>query len=111
MRPFILLRSLLVLFPLGLSAMPVAQAQTPRATTLVVPFAPGGPTDLVGRLLARSMSEQSGRPMVVENIGGAGAAIGTARVAKALPDGQTLLLGNIGHAIAPRSRPACPFIR
>lgn len=109
MRPFILLRSLLVLLPLGLTTIPIAEAQSVRPTTLVVPFAPGGPTDLVGRLVARTMSEQSGRPMVVENIGGAGAAIGTARVAKAQPDGHTLLLGNIGHAIAPSLSASLPF--
>ena len=102
-------RPLLVLSLLGFTLALPASAQTSRPVTLVVPFAPGGPTDFVGRLVARKMSEQTGRSVVVENIGGAGAAIGTARVAKAQPDGNTLLLGNIGHAIAPSLSASLPF--
>lgn len=84
----------------GLMAL-FAGAAHAQVTTLVVPFAAGGPTDLIGRLLARELGTVLGQTIVVENVGGAGGTIGTARVASARPDGNTILLGNIGHAIAP----------
>jgi tripartite-type tricarboxylate transporter receptor subunit TctC len=66
---------------------------------MVVPFAAGGATDIVGRLLSPRLSELLGQQIIIENVGGAGGATGTARVAKALPDGYQLVLGNVGtHA-------------
>jgi tripartite-type tricarboxylate transporter receptor subunit TctC len=66
-----------------------------RPITLVVPYPAGGPTDVVGRLFAQQMSETLGRPIVVENIGGAGGMIGASRVAHAAPDGyQVLFVGS-----------------
>jgi tripartite-type tricarboxylate transporter receptor subunit TctC len=77
-----------------------AQAQTypDRPITMVVPFAAGGPTDTVTRLVAEAMSKDLGQQIVVENVGGAGGTLGAARVAKADPDGYTLLLHHIGMA-------------
>jgi tripartite-type tricarboxylate transporter receptor subunit TctC len=67
-----------------------------RALTLVVPFAAGGPSDLAGRMLAQRMSEILGQQVVVENVSGAGGAVGSARVAKGTPDGYQFVLGNSG---------------
>ncbi|WP_119391645.1 tripartite tricarboxylate transporter substrate-binding protein [Taklimakanibacter lacteus] len=77
-----------------------AQAQTypDRTITMVVPFSAGGPTDTVTRLVAEAMSRDLGQQIVVENVGGAGGTLGAARVAKADPDGYTLLLYHIGMA-------------
>ena len=63
-----------------------------RPVTLVVPWAAGGPVDTVARIVAARMSELLGQQMVIENVGGAGGMTGTARVAKAAPDGYTVLL-------------------
>lgn len=84
-----------------LAGAPSASAQSwPTApVTLVVPFAAGGPMDAIGRILAPRLGELLGQPVVVENVGGAGGMNGTARVAKANPDGYQFVLGNIGtHA-------------
>ena len=77
-----------------------AQAETypSRAITIVVPFSAGGPTDTVTRLVAESMTKTLGQQVIVENVGGAGGTLGAARVAKADPDGYTLLLHHIGMA-------------
>lgn len=72
-----------------------------KPITLVVPAAAGGPTDVVSRLVAESMSRTLGQSVVVENIGGAGGTIGMARVAKAPPDGYTVAVWHIAHATAP----------
>jgi tripartite-type tricarboxylate transporter receptor subunit TctC len=79
--------------PLGL-----AQAQTypNRAITLVIPFAPGGSTTIVGRVIADKMSETLGEKIVVDNRPGAGGTVGTKAVAKSQPDGYTLVLGYTG---------------
>jgi len=69
-----------------------------RAITMVVPFSAGGPTDTVTRLIAESMSKDLGQQVVVENVGGAGGTLGAGKVAKADPDGYTLLLHHIGMA-------------
>jgi tripartite-type tricarboxylate transporter receptor subunit TctC len=68
---------------------------------MVVPFAAGGPMDVVGRIMAQSLSEQLGQQVVVENVGGGGGMTGSARVAKAAPDGYQFGLGNVGtHAVS-----------
>jgi tripartite-type tricarboxylate transporter receptor subunit TctC len=66
---------------------------------MVVPYPPGGPTDTYARLVAESMSKNLGQQVIVENIGGAGGTIGTAKVAAAAPDGYTLLLHQVGLPI------------
>ncbi|HZH29063.1 MAG TPA: tripartite tricarboxylate transporter substrate-binding protein [Azospirillaceae bacterium] len=75
-----------------------AQQYPTRAVTMVVPFAAGGPTDTVARLVAQSMSQTLGQQVIIENVGGAGGTLGAARVAQASPDGYTLLLHHIGQA-------------
>jgi tripartite-type tricarboxylate transporter receptor subunit TctC len=75
-----------------------AQNYPDRTITIVVPFAAGGPTDTVTRLIADVMSKDLGQQIVVENVGGAGGTLGAGRVAKADPDGYTLLLHHIGMA-------------
>jgi tripartite-type tricarboxylate transporter receptor subunit TctC len=67
-----------------------------QAVTLIVPFAAGGPVDTVGRILARQLERQTGQSWVVENRGGAGGTIGAAAVARAQPDGRTLLCASTG---------------
>lgn len=74
----------------------VSQSYPTRNITLVVPLGAGGSADVVGRLLANSMSERLGQTVVVENVVGAGGMIGAARVAKANPDGYQILLGTVG---------------
>lgn len=70
-----------------------AQGYPSRPITMIVPFPPGGLTDVVGRLLAEGMRTSLGQTIVIENIGGATGSIGTARVARAAPDGYTLVVG------------------
>ena len=85
----------------GLAAMPfaaMAQAYPSKPITVVVPFAAGGPTDALARILCQRMGEALGQQMIVENVGGAGGTIGVAKVARAAPDGYTLELHPHGHA-------------
>src|SRR5215475_2435650 len=67
-----------------------------RPIKLIVPYAPGGGADQVARTVARKVSDNVGQPIVIENRGGAGSILGTEMVAKAEPDGYTLLLGQSG---------------
>jgi tripartite-type tricarboxylate transporter receptor subunit TctC len=76
----------------------LAQSYPDRTINMVVPFAAGGPTDTVARLIAESMSKELGQQVIVENVGGAGGTLGAGRVAKAEPDGYTVLLHHIGMA-------------
>jgi putative tricarboxylic transport membrane protein len=78
-----------------------AQDYPTRTATVVVPFAAGGPADITGRIVADIWSKALGQQFVIENVGGAGGVTGTARVARAAPDGYTLGLGHVGtHAAA-----------
>ncbi|MEA2885125.1 MAG: hypothetical protein QOH32_4381, partial [Bradyrhizobium sp.] len=80
----------------------LAQNYPTRAITLVIPFAPGGSTSIVGRGIADKMSELLGEKVVVDNRPGAGGTVGTRAVAKSEPDGYTLVLGYTGTlAIGP----------
>jgi tripartite-type tricarboxylate transporter receptor subunit TctC len=75
-----------------------AQGYPERQVTMVVPFAAGGPTDTVARLIAEKMSADLGQQVIVENVGGAGGTLGAGQVAAAEPDGYTVLLHHIGMA-------------
>ena len=83
---------------LGAAAAQAQDDYPANVITVVVPFAAGGPTDTVTRLVAQSMSATLGQQVIVENVAGAGGTLGAARVAKADPDGYTLLLHHIGMA-------------
>jgi tripartite-type tricarboxylate transporter receptor subunit TctC len=77
--------------------LPAAAQDFPtRQMTMVIPFAAGGPTDLLGRVIAQRMGEILGQTVIVENIGGAGGMAGGKKVADATPDGYTFLLGTVG---------------
>lgn len=77
-------------------AVPLVRAQPARPIRLVVPFAPGGSTDILARAIGPRLSAALGVPVVIENRPGAGGSLGAADVAKAEPDGSTLLMGHIG---------------
>ncbi|MBV8836913.1 MAG: tripartite tricarboxylate transporter substrate binding protein, partial [Alphaproteobacteria bacterium] len=83
-----------------LAAAPaMAQTYPSRPITVVVPFPAGGPSDVVARIVSERMGKALGQPLVIENIGGAGGTIGSARVAAATPDGYTLLAGSMGSHV------------
>lgn len=86
---------------LPLASVGRAQQYPTRVITVIVPFAAGGPTDTVTRLVAEAMGRNLGQTVVVENVGGAGGTIGAQRTAQARPDGYTLLLHHIGMATTP----------
>ena len=75
------------------SRIAVAQAYPSRPVTIVVPFPPGGPADLLGRMAGERLRSSFGQPVIVENVPGANGSIGVGRVARAAPDGYTLVLG------------------
>jgi tripartite-type tricarboxylate transporter receptor subunit TctC len=86
----------------SLGVLPAFAQQYPtKPITMIVPFAAGGPTDTVGRLLAKAMGDQLKQQIIVENVAGAGGTIGAARVARAAGDGYTIFLHHIGMATAP----------
>src|SRR5437763_3596148 len=78
-----------------------AQSYPTRPVRVVVPFAPGGPTDIFARLIVQKLSEQLGKQFYIENVGGASGSIGTVQVAKAPPDGYTILFNVNSFAINP----------
>lgn len=84
-----------------LAAPAGAQTFPTQQITMVIPFAPGGPTDVVGRMLADVMARDLGQPVVVQNVGGGGGTIGVRRVVQSRPDGHTILYTNIGLATQP----------
>jgi len=99
-------------FVLSASLAAVAQAQTTfpsRPVTLVLPSAPGDPTDLIARVLQPKMSERLGQPFVIENRPGGSGVIASSAVAKAAPDGHTLLLPLSAHSINPIALKNLPY--
>ena len=92
------------------TAPAAAQDWPTRPLTMVVPFAAGGAFDVMGRVLTPRMSESLGQQVIVENIGAAAGIVGTSRVAKAVPDGYTFLLGSVGtHAYNPTLYKKLPY--
>src|SRR6266404_8968515 len=83
----------------GVAAPAAAQDFPSRPVTMIIPFAAGGPTDVLGRIMGARMSDVLGQQVVIENVGGAGGMTGAARVAQSAPDGYTIGLGTVGtHA-------------
>ena len=114
------LRAIAMLVTAALVAVPgVAQAQHPSTRSgqgfptkpirIVVPFSPGGGTDTLSRIIGQKMSENWGQAVVMENRTGAGGMIGTAIVAKATPDGHTLLMSSSAFAISAALHPNLPY--
>lgn len=104
-------RLLSVLFAALLPVLAHAQQAWPaRPIRLVIPFPPGGATDIIGRTLAQRLSAQLGQQVVVDNKPGAGGTLGSDSVAKAAPDGYTILLATSStHSIAPALNPKMPY--
>jgi len=103
-------RLLLAAAALGTAPLLQAQSWPAKPIRLVVPFTPGGSSDILGRAIAQKLQEAWGQPVVIDNIPGAGGSLGADRVAKAAPDGYTLLMGHIGNlAVAPAIYPRLPY--
>ena len=87
-----------------------AEAYPSRPVTVIVPFAAGGTTDVIARIVGEHMSRTLGQQLVVENVGGAGGTTGSTRAMRASPDGYTLVLGNMGtHAAAVALYPSLAY--
>ncbi|HKU96421.1 MAG TPA: tripartite tricarboxylate transporter substrate binding protein [Vineibacter sp.] len=107
-----LTRRTMILAAAATAAAPAAlnaQAFPSRSIRIVVPYAPGGGADTVARLLAPKLQDALGQAVVIDNKPGAGGVIGDDTVAKAPPDGHTLLLGAFAHAVNPSLLPRMPF--
>jgi tripartite-type tricarboxylate transporter receptor subunit TctC len=88
----------------------LAETWPARPIRMIVPFAPGGGGDVVGRTIAQRLSERLGKPIVIDNRGGAGGTLGVDLAAKAAPDGYTILLGNVGPiALGPSLYSRLPY--
>jgi tripartite-type tricarboxylate transporter receptor subunit TctC len=98
------------LFCLFVGGAALAQPYPSRPINMVVGFEPGGGTDTVARIIAKTLGEQLGQQVIVSNKAGAGGSIATDFVAKSLPDGYAILLGNVGAlAVAPHTSAKLPY--
>ena len=96
----------------ALSTVPrvtLAQAYPARPVRMIVPFAPGGQNDAIGRLIAQKLSEHLGKQYIIENVGGGGGSIGSGRAAQAARDGYTILVMDTGLVINPLIYAKVPF--
>jgi len=91
------------------AAAAAAQQYPAKPVRLIVPFVPGGNTDIIARIVAPEMSKALGQPLVIENRGGAGSVIGTEAAAKSPPDGYTLLMVSAAHTINPAMAKKLPY--
>src|SRR5215470_12380513 len=88
----------------------ISQAQYPnKPVHVIISFTPGSSTDIVGRIVMAKVAEYWGQPVVPENRGGAGGSIGSAAVAKAAPDGYTLLVNSTAHSVNPSIYAKLPY--
>jgi tripartite-type tricarboxylate transporter receptor subunit TctC len=95
--------------PAVFSAGPAVASYPDRIVKIVVPFAPGGGTDVIARTLAQEMAKDLGASIIIENKPGAGTIIGTQAVAGSAPDGYTLLMGTFANAVNPSLNPKLPY--
>jgi tripartite-type tricarboxylate transporter receptor subunit TctC len=104
-------RLLVTLAAIGLSAAPaMAQSYPTRPVTMIVPFAAGGPTDVIARIVGENMSKTLGQQIVVENVAGAGGTTGITRGATSKADGYTIMMGHMGtHGAAPALYPKLKY--
>jgi tripartite-type tricarboxylate transporter receptor subunit TctC len=105
------LSALLPLLALA-AAVPLAHAQSDypsRPVRIIVPFPPGGAADTLARIYGQRMAEDWGKPVVVENRPGAGGIIGTEALAKSAPDGYSLIVVTVGHAVNASLMPKLPY--
>ncbi|MGR9170917.1 Bug family tripartite tricarboxylate transporter substrate binding protein [Rhizobium sp. KDH_Rht_773_N] len=108
-------RRMSLAFGLGLLAAATATAASAetfpdRSITMIVPFAAGGSTDVVARIVAQKMSEDLGQQVIVQNVAGAGGNLGAGNVARAAPDGYTILMGTVAtHALNPLILKSTPY--
>jgi tripartite-type tricarboxylate transporter receptor subunit TctC len=93
----------------ALAAGPALASYPDRMVKIVVPFAPGGGTDVIARTLAQEMAKDLGASIIIENKPGAGTIIGTQAVAASAPDGYTLLMGTFANAVNPSLNPKLPY--
>jgi tripartite-type tricarboxylate transporter receptor subunit TctC len=102
-RATAILRGIALLCLLTLATLAPAQADDwpTKPVTLIVPFAAGGTTDIVGRIIAQALSARLGQNVIVENIGGAGGTLGATNAARAAPDGYTIFMATVAHTMAP----------
>ena len=108
--PHPVIRAAAVLLCVGItSSVATAQSWPSRPVRLVVPFAPGGNTDIIARVIAPKMAQEFGQQVLVDNRGGAGSTLGTAIVAKAPPDGYTIGMVSSAHVINPSVRRNLPY--
>lgn len=103
------LRAQSVVIALTAAASTALAAYPDKPVKLVVPFAPGGGTDLIARTLGTGMSQALGQQVIIENKPGAGTIIGTDAVAKSAADGYTLVMASFAHAVNPTLQPKMPF--
>jgi tripartite-type tricarboxylate transporter receptor subunit TctC len=104
-----LLFAFAALLLVSFSSAPVSAGYPERSIKIVVPFAPGGGTDVVARTLAQEMAKDLGATIVIENKPGAGTIIGTQAVAASEPDGYTLLMGTFANAVNPSLKAKLPY--
>jgi tripartite-type tricarboxylate transporter receptor subunit TctC len=109
MRHFLFHAALLAVLTVAPAAAFAQQAYPNKPVRLIVPFAPGGFTDVVARILGQKLSQSLGQQFIVENKAGAGSTIGTDQVAKAAPDGYTLLMVSSTHVISPHLYKNLPY--
>jgi tripartite-type tricarboxylate transporter receptor subunit TctC len=108
-RKFAALQAVFCLMLLALSGHEVRAAYPERPLRIIVPFPPGGGTDLIARTLGATMAQELGQPVVIENKPGAGTILGTAVAANSPPDGYTLVMATFAHAVNPSLKPSLPY--
>jgi tripartite-type tricarboxylate transporter receptor subunit TctC len=109
-KRMILIAIMMVIFGITGVSPATAQVYPSHTITLIVPFAPGGPTDVSARIVGEHMSRTLGQQLVVENVAGAGGTVGSTRAMRANPDGYTIQMGHMGtHAVAVALYPSLPY--